>query len=464
MDPATLNANFIQAVLYYCGVTNSDPNRYRGYDPSGLSPDIGTTDYTQPDLLTYVNSWNPSLSYPIPSNETLAIPTLEQVTTFYNEAYAFPSQIMNNQPFAKLAYADIQSMETADLTQDSIVTDTTNHRNLHLSGSTWVQSVATNLTGVVTSVGAVTTIPNGNITNNMLANSAVANLSGTNTGDQSVAAANGFGAASGSSLTLSVTPTGLLAGSSGQIIAASSGDVTAKLLVGFNPTVGGSLLATDSILHALEKVQINLTGAPFLPLAGGTLTGPVDGVTSLTSASGGQLVLNNASNRVDLGATSDFRWSDMAIVVGKRAGTKTVSYSASQVKSVGLDSFTSSETNHFTLDSSTGIFTYTGTPTKKVKVTYTFGVTPGTALTAGTIQHFININNESSAVPSTALPTDTAWPSLALVSQNLIPVYVRDIITLHTNDTVSLGGSLIAGLAQLVVYWDVGVTIEALPL
>lgn len=41
-----------------------------------------------------------------------------------------------------------------------------------------------NLTGPVTSVGNVTSIANGAITNAMLANAAVANLSGTNTGDQ----------------------------------------------------------------------------------------------------------------------------------------------------------------------------------------------------------------------------------------------------------------------------------------
>ena len=41
-----------------------------------------------------------------------------------------------------------------------------------------------NLTGVVTSIGSVTSIASGTITNSMLANVAVNNLSGTNTGDQ----------------------------------------------------------------------------------------------------------------------------------------------------------------------------------------------------------------------------------------------------------------------------------------
>jgi hypothetical protein len=53
-----------------------------------------------------------------------------------------------------------------------------------LSGTASNVTTNANLTGVVTSVGNATSIANGAITNAMLANSAVANLSGTNTGDQ----------------------------------------------------------------------------------------------------------------------------------------------------------------------------------------------------------------------------------------------------------------------------------------
>ena len=53
-----------------------------------------------------------------------------------------------------------------------------------VTGNAATVTTNANLTGVVTSVGNATSIANGTITNSMLANAAVANLSGTNTGDQ----------------------------------------------------------------------------------------------------------------------------------------------------------------------------------------------------------------------------------------------------------------------------------------
>ena len=55
-----------------------------------------------------------------------------------------------------------------------------------IGGPDFVASSIPNLTGVVTSTGVATSIAAGAITNTMLANSAVANLSGTNTGDNAV--------------------------------------------------------------------------------------------------------------------------------------------------------------------------------------------------------------------------------------------------------------------------------------
>ena len=55
-----------------------------------------------------------------------------------------------------------------------------------IGGPDFVANSIPNLTGVVTSTGVATSIAAGAITNTMLANSAVANLSGTNTGDNAV--------------------------------------------------------------------------------------------------------------------------------------------------------------------------------------------------------------------------------------------------------------------------------------
>ena len=67
-------------------------------------------------------------------------------------------------------------------------------------GNAATVSTNANLTGVVTSIGNKTTIENGQISNIMLANSAVANLTGTNSGDQTSISGN---AATASKLALS---------------------------------------------------------------------------------------------------------------------------------------------------------------------------------------------------------------------------------------------------------------------
>lgn len=56
----------------------------------------------------------------------------------------------------------------------------------NITGNAATVTTNANLTGPVTSVGNTTAIANGTITNAMLANGAVANLSGTNTGDQTI--------------------------------------------------------------------------------------------------------------------------------------------------------------------------------------------------------------------------------------------------------------------------------------
>ncbi|OGR66587.1 MAG: hypothetical protein A2X31_04510 [Elusimicrobia bacterium GWB2_63_22] len=61
---------------------------------------------------------------------------------------------------------------------------------VNITGNAATVTTNANLTGVVTSVGNATSIANGAITNAMLFNGAVANLSGTNTGDQTTISGN----------------------------------------------------------------------------------------------------------------------------------------------------------------------------------------------------------------------------------------------------------------------------------
>ena len=67
----------------------------------------------------------------------------------------------------------------------TLLTGTVPNWNQSTSGNAATVTTNANLTGVVTSLGNVTSIASGTITNSMIANTAVANLSGTNTGDES---------------------------------------------------------------------------------------------------------------------------------------------------------------------------------------------------------------------------------------------------------------------------------------
>jgi hypothetical protein len=89
---------------------------------------------------------------------------------------------------------------------------------------------------------------------------AIEKLDGNITGSSaSVVAANGFGAAMGPALTLSVTPSnGLLSASGGGLVHATDGDVTSKLLSGLI-TSPGAVSNTDSILAAFGKLYGNQT-------------------------------------------------------------------------------------------------------------------------------------------------------------------------------------------------------------
>jgi hypothetical protein len=464
MDAQTLQNNFVQAVLYYCGVTNSDPNRYFGYDPDSLSPSIGAFIWNNDDPPVFqIDATTWLLPYPAPTNVDLATPTLSLVTAFYNSAYRFPQQIINSQTFAQMSTVQIAATEVDKIPPGSMVMDVTQHQLQVLANNAWGTPWLTSLTGVVTSVGNLTSIANGALTNQMLANAAVGNLSGTNTGDQKVNASNGFGAASGSTLTLSVSVSGLLSGSSGAIVSATDSQITSALLTGLNATAG-TIQATDSLLVAFNKAVNALNGSPFLPLAGGTMAGPIGGVTTLTASTGGQLILNGAANRVDIGPNVDFYWPDMAMASAIHVGGPVgCAFNPGQILSVPFSALAGAFMTHFTLNTSTGLLTYTGTTTKKMIIVYTFSVIPNVASVSGTLQSFININSQTSALTSSQVRTTVSWPAVLLTSATLQGVTVRQKLALNTNDTIALGGYLSTGSAQTVNYYDISVDIEALP-
>ena len=137
MTPDELQANFIAAVLYFCGVTNSDANRYFVNFPSDLDPAIGTIGLDGNDEWI-IGSWNIT-AYATPngpSNTTLAAPNLSDVLTFYNNAY-FNPYLLSLQPFPALTTSSISSMETTSLQPTMIVNNTSTNHLQYWNGSAW---------------------------------------------------------------------------------------------------------------------------------------------------------------------------------------------------------------------------------------------------------------------------------------------------------------------------------------
>jgi hypothetical protein len=142
-----------------------------------------------------------------------------------------------------------------------------------------------NLTGPVTSVGNTTSIALGTITNGMLANSAVANLSGINTGDETLA-----------SIKSKLGITTLSGNNTGDQTISITGDVTASgstgALAATVTKINGTLLS--GLATGLLK-NTTSTGVPVIAAAGtdylapgGPLGTPSSGVaTNLTGTAAG---------------------------------------------------------------------------------------------------------------------------------------------------------------------------------
>lgn len=135
MSPEELQANFVQAVLYYVGVTTSDSNRYFGWDPQTLSPDIGTLAYDEFSNL-FVDGWE--LGSTKPDNATLSIPDLATVLAWYVDTYQNPQLINNAQLQDRLTAAELASVEKSHLLPDSLAYDTTNELYVYRNGSDWI--------------------------------------------------------------------------------------------------------------------------------------------------------------------------------------------------------------------------------------------------------------------------------------------------------------------------------------
>ena len=157
-----------------------------------------------------------------------------------------------------------------------------------IGGNAATVTTNANLIGVVTSVGNTTAIAVGAITNTMLANTAVATLSGSNTGDETLATIKtklGVTTLSGSNTgDQTITLTGAVTGSGTGSFATTltNTSVTSQVLTGYASSTG-TISATDTILTAIQKLNGNVSSA----VAGGVSSLSVATSNGLAGTSSG---------------------------------------------------------------------------------------------------------------------------------------------------------------------------------
>jgi hypothetical protein len=118
-----------------------------------------------------------------------------------------------------------------------------------------------NLTGVVTSIGNVTSIASGTITNSMIANTAVANLTGTNTGDQILPTLISLGAIASNTAITGATKTKITYDAKGLVTAgidATTADIAASTNKNYVTDVQAGVLSNTSGINTGD--QTNITG------------------------------------------------------------------------------------------------------------------------------------------------------------------------------------------------------------
>ena len=290
-----------------------------------------------------------------------------------------------------------------------------------ITGNAATVTTNANLTGPVTSVGNATAIANGAITNAMLANTAVANLSGTNTGDQTNITGN---AGTATKLAAPKKINGVNFDGSADIT------VTAVADAG---TLTGTTLASNVVNSSLTSVGTlgNLTVTN--PIAG-SITGNAATATTATTAgtvtTAAQPAITSVGTLTGLTVTAPIVGS-----VTGNAGTATALATPRTIAGTSFDgSANISLANKFivqgTTDSGlTGAQFLGSLGTGIVKNTTTTGVlsiaSPGTDYAAGVANPVATIGLTSvNGTATTAMRSDGA-PAL---SQAIIPTWTG----LHT--------------------------------
>lgn len=136
--------------------------------------------------------------------------------------------------------------------------------------------------------------------------------------------------------------------------------------------------------------------------------------------------------------------SSLAII--NHVGTETP-FNQLQTRQIKFPCSLKSNSEDFVVDTQTGFVKYVGKKDKKLNVLFQFGL--ATNAKENEIHSFVNVNN-SSTVPELASVVSAFLETN--VSQQIT---LNDVITLKSNDVVSLGGFLKCGSTQTLLYSNV---------
>lgn len=193
----------------------------------------------------------------IPTGDTLTVPagggTLG-TNAFTSTAFLPASQVTGGGTI-------ITGGNTLTIAATASVSGTNTGDQTNITGNAATVTTNANLTGPVTSTGNATAIANGAITNAMLANAAVANLSGTNTGDQTNISGNAATVTTNANLTGPVT-------SVGNATAIAAGAITNAMLANSTITINGGAISLGGSVSGLQTTAGTLALAGFSGITG----------------------------------------------------------------------------------------------------------------------------------------------------------------------------------------------------
>jgi hypothetical protein len=202
----------------------------------------------------------------------------------------------------------------------------------------------------------------------------------------------------------------------------------------------------DFYTNCYKNPQLVLNAQPFQKL---TQTEVTELETSYIPS--GSIINNTTNTQNEILYNSEWvGFPNRSLQTYVRHGTFTSAYDASEVKSVPF-TCTNKESIGFTLNTATAVTTYNG-PTQKFKLKFIFGIQPNNSASTGELHSFVNINSESTSIPSSQAIVSSTFIGSDLGRQNIC---LEDVLTLNTTDTVSLGGYLASGIAQDVDYFNV---------